>query len=212
MSPFETHGDVFSATLKKRYRHRCQNPAILPPFLRNNKHRHLPKPPLNIRLPGLSKEIFLPEDLKAFRLVQYRKRHSSIYRAIMTMPPKASIPFLAVAVLVRHGQGFVTPHQHNVRCPPIFAAATGEDVIKTAGDGALNSVEWFGSLVSRSASGDLERSNDVEEEERADIGGTGGSVYNKLSKTIDTDEGKETQVWAALANLEKDSKSSRCEK
>ena len=84
------------------------------------------------------------------------------------------------------------------------AASTADTVIRDAGDRALSSVQWFGSLVSKNANQNLDDS--LSEKDSANIDGTGGSVYSNLASTIDADENKERQVWAALANLEKDSK------
>jgi hypothetical protein len=84
-------------------------------------------------------------------------------------------------------------------------AAATDDVIKDVGDQALSSVQWIGSLVSRSAN-NADGRDFTSEKDNANIDGTGGSVYSNLASTIDADENKERQVWAALANLEKDSK------
>jgi hypothetical protein len=81
-----------------------------------------------------------------------------------------------------------------------------DSVINDAGDKALSSVEWLGSLVSRNANQEVEISTTRKDKDEANIDGTGGSVYSNLASTIDADENKERQVWAALANLEKDSK------
>ena len=150
----------------------------------------------------------------AIRLAQSKDSHqvhlpTSQYPMLQPTRSSSATFLLLTAVLVQDGQAFAPSSylQHRFSpCRPIPAAATGEDVIKNAGDGALKSVEWFGSLVSRSASGDDQSDG---ENGKGDVGGTGGSVYNKLSTTIDADEKKETQVWAALANLEKDSKSTK---
>ena len=103
------------------------------------------------------------------------------------------------------------PQLNNMLSSPLLAATTaaaggGGGVVKNAGDSALSSVQWFGSLVSRSANQPIEDTAAEKEKDKSKIDGTGGSVYNRLASTIDADENKERQVWAALANLEKDSK------
>lgn len=109
------------------------------------------------------------------------------------------------------GDGFVMP-QMNVLSTPFATAVASNNAVKSAGDAALKRVEWFGSLVSRNA--DQKSVDDsTEAKDESKIDGTGGTVYSKLAKTIDADENKERQVWAALANLEKDSKStSKCDR
>ena len=102
--------------------------------------------------------------------------------------------------------------QLNVLSSPLLAATTVDGgVVKHAGDKALSSVEWFGSLVSKSTVDKRVATSNTDEKEKdaSKVDGTGGSVYNRLASTIDADENKERQVWAALANLEKDSKSGR---
>ena len=119
-------------------------------------------------------------------------------------PNTFTISFLLLLALPP-SQAFVLP-QLNILSSPLLAATTADGVVKNAGDSALSSVEWFGSLVSKS---DNPQPTSIGETvtEKGNIDGTGGSVYNRLASTIDADENKETQVWAALANLEKDSKS-----
>ena len=119
-------------------------------------------------------------------------------------PNTFTISFLLLLALPP-SQAFVLP-QLNILSSPLLAATTADGVVKNAGDSALSSVEWFGSLVSKS---DNPQPTSIDETvtEKGNIDGTGGSVYNRLASTIDADENKETQVWAALANLEKDSKS-----
>ena len=112
--------------------------------------------------------------------------------------------FLLVAISTPIAQAFVLP-QLNVLSSPLLAATTADDVIKNAGDSALSSVEWFGSLVSKNANQVTDRATVEEKKQKANIDGTGGSVMSRLSSTIDAKEKKESQVWAALANLEKDS-------
>ena len=102
------------------------------------------------------------------------------------------------------GQAFIMP-QLNVLSSPLLAATTGPTV-KSAGDSALSSVQWLGSLVSRSAGQRFEDTAAELEKDKSKVDGTGGSVYSRLASTIDApEEQKERQVWAALANLEKDS-------
>lgn len=87
------------------------------------------------------------------------------------------------------------------------AATTAVDsAISDAGDNALSSVEWLGSLVSKNSNQEFAKSGFSSDKDDSNIDGTGGSVYSNLASTIDADENKEGQVWAALANLEKDSK------
>jgi len=96
--------------------------------------------------------------------------------------------------------------QLNVLSSPLSAASTGV-TIKNAGDSALSSVQWLGSLVSRSRGQRFEDTAAEVEKDKTKVDGTGGSVYSKLASTIDApEEQRERQVWAALANLEKDSK------
>lgn len=95
--------------------------------------------------------------------------------------------------------------QFNVLSIPSLLSTTA--VVKNAGDAALNRVEWFGSLVSSSRpTASSSTSSAADEAVDSKIDGTGGTVYNKLASTIDADGNKGRQVWAALANLEKDSK------
>lgn len=106
------------------------------------------------------------------------------------------------------GQGFVIPQPNGGLSSSLSAAATTGDVLKDAGDNALSSVQWFGSLVSKSAGQSIDDTAAESEKDKSSIDGTGGSVYSRLATTIDLpeDKQKERQVWAALANLEKDSK------
>ena len=103
------------------------------------------------------------------------------------------------------GQALIMP-QLNVLSSPLLDTSTGMTV-KGAGDNALSSVQWLGSLVSRSRGQRFEDTAAELEKDKSQVEGTGGSVYSKLASTIDAPEEKqERQVWAALANLEKDSK------
>ena len=112
-----------------------------------------------------------------------------------------------LASTVWTGHSFVAPSSRHVPLarPQLNVATTADAMIKNAGDTALSKVQWFGSLVSKNANQDLSDTA-AEKQDKSNVDGTGGSVYNKLASTIDADENKERQVWAALANLEKDSK------
>lgn len=106
------------------------------------------------------------------------------------------------------GRAFVMPQWNILSTPLSSAVAASDNMVKHAGDTALNRVEWFGSLVSKSAEQSRQFSKTKEPRDERELEGTGGTVYSKLATTVDSvDVNKERQVWAALANLEQDSKS-----
>ena len=121
--------------------------------------------------------------------------------------PSAGYTIILATVSPFAVSGFGTQYRPNEsfrRHSAIGVASTADTAIRDAGDRALSSVQWFGSLVSKNANQNLDDS--LSEKDSANIDGTGGSVYSNLASTIDADENKGRQVWAALANLEKDSK------